>query len=38
VDAVVPPERLRDELVRRFAAARNKERHFSRRRHGVTPV
>jgi acetyl-CoA carboxylase carboxyltransferase component len=38
VDAVVEPVELRDELVRRFAAARNKERAFSRRRHGVTPV
>jgi methylmalonyl-CoA decarboxylase subunit alpha len=38
LDAVVPPAALRDELVRRFAAARNKDRHFSRRRHGVTPV
>jgi acetyl-CoA carboxylase carboxyltransferase component len=38
VDAVVTPDRLRDELVRRFALARTKDRHFSRRRHGVTPV
>jgi methylmalonyl-CoA decarboxylase subunit alpha len=38
VDAVVAPAELRGELVRRFAAARGKERHFSRRRHGVTPV
>src|SRR5690606_30581230 len=38
VDAVVQPHELRDELIRRFAAARSKERHFSRRRHGVTPV
>ncbi|MEV6303710.1 acyl-CoA carboxylase subunit beta [Actinoplanes sp. NPDC051861] len=38
VDAVVEPGDLRAELVRRFAAARNKERAFSRRRHGVTPV
>ncbi len=29
---------LRAELIRRFAAARGKDRHFSRRRHGVTPV
>ena len=26
------------ELIRRFAAARGKDRNFSRRRHGVTPV
>jgi acetyl-CoA carboxylase carboxyltransferase component len=38
VDAIVEPHELRAELVRRFAAARTKERHFSRRRHGVTPV
>jgi methylmalonyl-CoA decarboxylase subunit alpha len=38
VDAIVEPDALRDELVRRFAAAAEKERHFSRRRHGVTPV
>jgi acetyl-CoA carboxylase carboxyltransferase component len=38
VDTVVGPHQLRDELVRRFALARGKDRHFSRRRHGVTPV
>ncbi|NGM14849.1 acyl-CoA carboxylase subunit beta [Verrucosispora sp. CWR15] len=38
VDAIVEPQELRAELVRRFAAARGKQRHFSRRRHGVTPV
>jgi acetyl-CoA carboxylase carboxyltransferase component len=38
VDAVVAPQELRTELVRRFALARTKDRHFSRRRHGVTPV
>jgi methylmalonyl-CoA decarboxylase subunit alpha len=38
VDSVVEPEALRDELIRRFAAARSKDRTFSRRRHGVTPV
>jgi acetyl-CoA carboxylase carboxyltransferase component len=38
VDAIVEPEELRGELVRRFAAARGKERMFSRRRHGITPV
>jgi acetyl-CoA carboxylase carboxyltransferase component len=38
VDDVVEPEDLRDELIRRLAAARGKDRHFSRRRHGVTPV
>ena len=38
VDAVVLPGELREELIRRFALARGKDRHFSRRRHGVTPV
>jgi acetyl-CoA carboxylase carboxyltransferase component len=38
VDDVVEPEELRAELIRRFAAARGKDRFFSRRRHGVTPV
>jgi acetyl-CoA carboxylase carboxyltransferase component len=38
VDAIVEPEDLRAELVRRFATYRGKDRTFSRRRHGVTPV
>ena len=38
VDAIVEPEELRDELVNRLAAAATKNRDFSRRRHGVTPV
>jgi len=38
VDDVVEPQELRAELVRRFAAAAGKDRSFSRRRHGVTPV
>jgi acetyl-CoA carboxylase carboxyltransferase component len=38
VDDVVEPAALRDELIRRFAAAAGKDRTFSRRRHGVTPV
>ncbi len=38
VDDVVEPARLREELIRRFAAAAGKDRSFSRRRHGVTPV
>jgi acetyl-CoA carboxylase carboxyltransferase component len=38
VDALVEPEQLRDELVRRFRAYREKDRAFSHRRHGVTPV
>jgi len=38
VDDVVQPGDLRGELIRRFAAAAGKDRSFSRRRHGVTPV
>jgi methylmalonyl-CoA decarboxylase subunit alpha len=38
VDTIVEPADLRGELVRRIALARTKDRHFSRRRHGVTPV
>jgi acetyl-CoA carboxylase carboxyltransferase component len=38
VDAIVEPHELRAELIRRFAAAGGKDRSFSRRRHGVTPV
>ncbi|HEY1915714.1 MAG TPA: acyl-CoA carboxylase subunit beta [Streptosporangiaceae bacterium] len=38
VDDVVEPEDLRAELIRRFAASVGKDRAFSRRRHGVTPV
>jgi methylmalonyl-CoA decarboxylase subunit alpha len=38
VDDVVEPSDLRPQLIRRFAAARGKDRSFSRRRHGVTPV
>jgi acetyl-CoA carboxylase carboxyltransferase component len=38
VDAIVEPEDLRRELIVRFAAASGKDRSFSHRRHGVTPV
>jgi acetyl-CoA carboxylase carboxyltransferase component len=38
IDTIVDADTLRAELVRRFAAAAGKDRHFSRRRHGVTPV
>src|SRR3954452_7226411 len=38
IDAIVEPEDLRGELTARFAAARGKDRSFSHRRHGVTPV
>jgi methylmalonyl-CoA decarboxylase subunit alpha len=38
VDAVVQPDDLRAELVRRLDLAARKDRHFSDRRHGVPPV
>ncbi len=38
IDDIVAHEELRAELIRRFAAAAGKDRSFSRRRHGVTPV
>jgi acetyl-CoA carboxylase carboxyltransferase component len=38
VDAVVAPEDLRADLIRRFALADGKDRTFSDRRHGVPPV
>jgi acetyl-CoA carboxylase carboxyltransferase component len=38
VDAVVPHEELRAELVARFALAGNKDRLFSERHHGNPPV
>src|SRR4051812_6481927 len=38
VDTVIEPADLRDELIRRYQAARGKDRGFARRRHGVTPV
>lgn len=38
VDAIVEPEELRTELVRRFALAEGKDRSFTERRHGVPPV
>ncbi len=38
VDDIVEPEDLRAELIRRFAAARGKDRATPRRRHGIAPV
>jgi acetyl-CoA carboxylase carboxyltransferase component len=38
IDAVIEPEALRAEIIRRFARAEGKDRHFSDRRHGVPPV
>jgi len=38
IDAVIPPESLRDELIARLDIAGRKSRTFSERRHGVPPV
>ncbi|MGH8866480.1 MAG: acyl-CoA carboxylase subunit beta [Actinomycetes bacterium] len=38
VDDIVPPEHLRAALVQRYLAYAGKDRSFSRRRHGITPV
>jgi acetyl-CoA carboxylase carboxyltransferase component len=38
VDAVVEPDQLRSELIRRFALAESKDRVFSERRNPVTPA
>jgi acetyl-CoA carboxylase carboxyltransferase component len=38
VDAVIEPDELRSELVRRYALAETKDRSFARRRNPVTPV
>jgi acetyl-CoA carboxylase carboxyltransferase component len=38
VDAVIDPDSLRTEVVRRFALYESKDRNFSRRRTPVTPV
>jgi methylmalonyl-CoA decarboxylase subunit alpha len=38
LDDVVEPEDLRDELVRRFAAARGRDTAPPRRRHGISPA
>ena len=38
IDAVVQPDDLRADLLRRLVAAERKDRHFSDRRHGVPPV
>ena len=38
IDAVIEPERLRAELVRRFAHAASKRRDWPAKRNAVTPV
>jgi hypothetical protein len=37
-DVVIEPDELRGELIRRFAAAAGKQRHFSQRRNPITPA
>jgi acetyl-CoA carboxylase carboxyltransferase component len=38
VDAVIEPDHLRAELIRRFAFAESKDRRFSERRNSITPA
>ena len=38
IDAVVEPERLREELIRRFALAAGKQREWPAKRNALTPV
>jgi acetyl-CoA carboxylase carboxyltransferase component len=38
VDAVIEPDSLRDELIRRFAMAEDRDRRFSERRNPITPA
>jgi methylmalonyl-CoA decarboxylase subunit alpha len=38
VDAMIEPDELRAELIRRFASADSKDRHFSERRNPITPA
>jgi len=38
IDGITEPEDLRDELIARYRSLVGKDRSFSRRRHGVTPV
>jgi methylmalonyl-CoA decarboxylase subunit alpha len=38
VDAVIEPDSLRTELIRRYSLAETKDRRFAARRNPVTPV
>ena len=38
VDAVIEPDELRAELIRRFALADGKDRRFSERHNPITPA
>ena len=37
-EAIVEPEDLREQLIRRIGLAQHKSRHFTDRHNGVTPV
>ncbi len=37
IDAIVQPEDLRNEIILRLSMATGKNRHFSHKRHGITP-
>jgi hypothetical protein len=38
MDAVIEPDELRSQLIRRYALAAGKDRTFAERRNPVTPV
>jgi acetyl-CoA carboxylase carboxyltransferase component len=38
IDAVIEPGKLRAELIARFEAARDRDRHFTERRNAITPA
>src|SRR5699024_6357226 len=38
IDAIIEPEQLREELVKRFNVYQNKNSTFTERKHGVYPV
>jgi acetyl-CoA carboxylase carboxyltransferase component len=38
IDAVIEPDSLREELLRRLSLSERKDRHFADRRHPITPV
>ena len=37
IDAIVQPEDLRTEIILRLSMATGRSRHFSDKRHGITP-
>ena len=38
IDAVIEPDTLRDEMIRRFAMAEDRDRSFTERRNPITPA